>query len=155
MKKLLTAIITVGIVAFSASPSWSADTAIITDDGGVESLRGYERISDTNQAELLKHIQKDREPIDRSYVHQPPLIPHDIRGYDVTLNANKCLSCHSWKNAGKVGATKISPTHFVTRDNITLSDVSPRRYFCLQCHVPQADAKPLVENNFEPVESLQ
>ncbi|WP_175463882.1 nitrate reductase cytochrome c-type subunit, partial [Vibrio cholerae] len=33
--------------------------------------------------------------------------------------------------------------------------VSPRRYFCLQCHVPQADAKPLVENDFERVDSLR
>ena len=39
-------------------------------------------------------------------------------------------------------------------DGKTLSDVSPRRYFCLQCHVTQADAAPLVENTFEPVESL-
>ena len=49
---------------------------------------------------------------------------------------------------------KISPTHFETRDGMTLGEVSPRRYFCLQCHVPQADAKPLVNNTFKPVEAL-
>ena len=155
MKKLLIAIITAGIVALSSSTAWSADTGIVTDNGGVESLRGHEQISDINKSEAMKRIQKDREPIDRNYVHQPPIISHDVRGYKVTLNSNKCLSCHSWKNAGKIGATKISPTHFITRENITLSDVSPRRYFCLQCHVPQADAKPLVGNTFQPVESLR
>ncbi|HEY5715391.1 MAG TPA: nitrate reductase cytochrome c-type subunit [Psychromonas sp.] len=154
MKKWLSATLA-GIVALSASSSWSADTDIVTNNGGLESLRGYEEISDINKAETMKRIQKDREPIDRNYVHQPPIIPHDVRGYKVTLNANKCLSCHSWKNAGAIGATKISPTHFVTRDGITLSDVSPRRYFCLQCHVPQADATPLVENTFQPVDSLR
>lgn len=155
MKILLTAITTAGLVALSSSAAWSSDTSVVADDGGVESLRGHEQLSDINKSEPMKRIQKDREPIDRSYVHQPPLIPHDVRGYKVTLNSNKCLSCHSWKNAGKVGATKISPTHFVTRDNITLSDVSPRRYFCLQCHVSQADARPLVDNTFQPVESLR
>ena len=28
--------------------------------------------------------------------------------------------------------------------------MSPRRYFCNQCHVPQSDAKPLVGNTFKP-----
>ena len=40
------------------------------------------------------------------------------------------------------------------RDNNVLADVSPRRYFCTQCHVPQADAKPLVGNSFVDVEQL-
>ncbi|MFB1000430.1 MAG: nitrate reductase cytochrome c-type subunit, partial [Colwellia sp.] len=41
-----------------------------------------------------------------------------------------------------------------TRDGTTLSEVSPRRYFCSQCHVTQADAPELVDNTFKPVESL-
>ncbi|MGD8350279.1 MAG: nitrate reductase cytochrome c-type subunit, partial [Gammaproteobacteria bacterium] len=36
-----------------------------------------------------------------------------------------------------------------------LSDVSPRRYFCLQCHIEQTDAEPLIENTFKRVDSLQ
>ncbi|BAN97353.1 hypothetical protein E05_25870 [Plautia stali symbiont] len=34
------------------------------------------------------------------------------------------------------------------------STVSPRRYFCLQCHVPQTDAKPVVENTFKPADGF-
>ena len=30
-------------------------------------------------------------------------------------------------------------------------DIAPQRYNCVQCHVPQANAKPLVENTFKPV----
>ncbi|MBA4281843.1 MAG: nitrate reductase, partial [Ralstonia sp.] len=30
----------------------------------------------------------------------------------------------------------------------------PRRFFCTQCHVPQADAKPLVTNTFVDVDQL-
>lgn len=59
------------------------------------------------------------------------------------------------ENAKEMGATKISVTHYVNRQDAVLSDVSPRRYFCLQCHVPQADAKPLVENQFQSVDSLK
>ena len=124
------------------------------NNGGLSSLRGISELDDTRKADTLKRVIKDRAPIDRNYVHQPPVIPHQIRGYRVDLNSNKCLSCHGWKYAGEVGATKISPTHFETRDGMTLSDVSPRRYFCLQCHVPQVNASPLVENTFDPVESI-
>ncbi len=87
-------------------------------------------------------------------MHQPPMIPHDTRNYEVDSKVNKCLACHSFKNAAAMKAPKISPTHFETRDGVTLGEVSPRRYFCLQCHVPQVDAKPLVDNTFKPVESL-
>ena len=157
MKKLLSAVITAGILAVTASSVWSLDydSDYIVDNGGVKSLRGEEQLADINKSEPLKRVQRDQQPIDREYIQQPPLIPHTIRGYQVNLNANKCLSCHSFKNAGAMGATKISVTHFETREGTTLSDVSPRRYFCLQCHVTQADAKPLVENNFTPVDSLR
>jgi len=154
MKKLLTAIVTAGIVALS-TPVWSDDSGLTSNNGGVGSLRGMVEISDINKSESLKRVPKDQQTIDRNYVQQPPLVPHSIRGYQVNLDANKCLSCHSFKNAGEMGATKISVTHYEAQDGTTLSDVSPRRYFCLQCHVTQADAKPLVENTFQPVDSLR
>ena len=40
------------------------------------------------------------------------------------------------------------------RDGNFLAEVSPRRYFCNQCHVPQKDVKPLVENYFEDVDTI-
>jgi cytochrome c-type protein NapB len=48
----------------------------------------------------------------------------------------------------------VSITHYQDRDGNFLADVAPRRYFCEQCHVPQVDAKPLVENTFQDVETL-
>jgi cytochrome c-type protein NapB len=122
--------------------------------GGLETIRGFATIDETRKAEKLKRVIKDKDPIARNYVHQPPVVPHQTRGYRINLNSNKCLTCHGWKYAAETGATKVSLTHFETRDGKTLSDVSPRRYFCSQCHVTQADAKELVENTFKPVESL-
>ena len=123
--------------------------------GGVESLRGNVELETTRAADPLKRVPRDQVDIESSYVFQPPLIPHHIRSYEISLNANKCLSCHSWTKAKQMGATKISVTHFTNRNDEVLADVSPRRYFCLQCHVTQADAKPLVGNSFERVKSLQ
>jgi cytochrome c-type protein NapB len=49
----------------------------------------------------------------------------------------------------------IGISHYLTRDNVTLGSLSPRRYFCTQCHVPQADTKPLVGNTFKDAEDVR
>ena len=148
MKNLKSLVVAGWAVALTASINVSADT------GGLSSLRGKDNLDSTKTAEEMKRVPRDRETFERDYLHQPPLIPHQIRGYQVNLKSNKCLSCHSWSNYKESGATKISMTHFETRDGQQLSDVSPRRYFCSQCHVPQADAKPLVDNSFKSVDAL-
>ena len=90
----------------------------------------------------------------RNYPEQPPVIPHTITGYQLSLNANRCLECHRREFTERTGAPMISITHFMDRDYQVLSDVAPRRYFCLQCHVPQTDARPLVENEFVDMTTL-
>jgi cytochrome c-type protein NapB len=122
--------------------------------GGLESLRGMTELETTNKAPDMKKFNKDEEPIKRNYVQQPPVIPHKIRGYSIDLRSNKCLSCHSWDSYKRAGATKVSLTHFETRDGHALADISPRRYFCLQCHVPQAVAQPLIENDYQSTSDL-
>ncbi|PKM43052.1 MAG: hypothetical protein CVV05_16020 [Gammaproteobacteria bacterium HGW-Gammaproteobacteria-1] len=119
----------------------------------VVSLRGDQDISEASQSAELKHWQ-DRDPIPRDYVQQPPLIPHTNEGYVINLKFNKCLTCHSWANYKQAKATKISQTHFSDREGNDLANVSARRYFCTQCHVPQAEAKPLVENTFAPLPAV-
>lgn len=94
--------------------------------------------------------EKDHAPIARNYEQQPPLIPHNIQNYNVTKNFNKCFDCHAPARAAEYNATKIPASHFKTREGQDLSNISPRRYFCQQCHVPQSDAKPLVNNTFQP-----
>jgi cytochrome c-type protein NapB len=120
----------------------------------VDSLRGR-ALAEPSPAPQVQNYQRDRAPIPRDYVQQPPLIPHKIAGYRIDAKSNKCLTCHSWSNYRESGATKISQTHFSDREGNDLSNISARRYFCTQCHVPQVDAKPLVENTFEPVRVLK
>lgn len=120
----------------------------------VSSLRGPIEIDQDSKAPEMKKYPKDGEPIARDYIQQPPLVPHAIARYKINLKSNKCLSCHSWKNYRQYDATKISQTHFEDRDDNVLANVSARRYFCTQCHVPQTNAKPLVENEFKPVTAI-
>lgn len=122
--------------------------------GDVASLRGSSDIDAASNQVVIKRNINDKGPIMRDYVQQPPLIPHKTKGYKINLKFNKCLTCHSWANYQKSGATKISQTHFSGRDGDAMSNVAPRRYFCSQCHVPQADVKPLVDNYFQPVKTI-
>ena len=90
----------------------------------------------------------------RNYPDQPPVIPHSIEGYQLSVNTNRCLSCHKRELTEGSGAPMISVTHYMTREGQMLADVSPRRYFCTACHVPQAEVRPLVENTFKDMSEL-
>ena len=118
------------------------------------SLRGSRSVDTPSANAEIVHWQDDKEPIKRDYVQQPPLIPHSVESYRINLKFNKCLTCHSWANYKEAKATKISQTHFEDRDGQVLANVSARRYFCLQCHVSQVDAKPLVANKFQPIQAI-
>ena len=144
IKKLTTIVVLLATVSFGTQTS--AET--------LSSLRGVTDINQDSSAPVAKQYNKDKEPIARDYVQQPPLIPHKIKNYRINLKSNKCMSCHSWSNYREAGATKISQTHFESRDKHVLANVSARRYFCTQCHVPQVGAKPLVENDFQPITAI-
>lgn len=124
----------------------------LADNGGLRSLRGDTEISTNNLAAELKQWQDRKTVFERNYLQQPPLIPHAIEGYAINNQVNMCLACHNWNAAPKTGATKIGLSHFRDRDGRELNRVSPRRYFCTQCHVPQVDAAALVENRFQPID---
>ena len=104
-------------------------------------------------APLVNAENNDRKRT-RSYAMQPPTIPHKTDNYQVDKFANKCMDCHARTRAADTQATPISITHYMDRDGNFLADVSPRRYFCEQCHVVQMEAKPAVGNRFRDVDSL-
>jgi cytochrome c-type protein NapB len=93
-------------------------------------------------------------PSSRNYPEQPPTIPHNIRGYQIDKNFNMCLSCHSRSASPQTGAPMVSITHFYDRDGQALAAISPRRYFCVQCHLPQADIQPARTNNFQSIDAM-
>jgi cytochrome c-type protein NapB len=90
----------------------------------------------------------------RAYPEQPPVIPHSIEGYQLSVNTNRCLSCHKREFTQGSGAPMISVTHYMDRQGQMLADVSPRRYFCTACHVPQTSAEPPVGNRFKDMSEM-
>ena len=90
----------------------------------------------------------------RNYPEQPPVIPHNIEGYQIDINGNKCLSCHARARTGESQAPMVSITHFMDRDGQFLASVSPRRFFCTECHVPQNVVKPPIDNDFIDIDTM-
>jgi len=91
----------------------------------------------------------------RAFAMQPPTIPHKIEGYQLDRNANRCMFCHARAKVEETRAIPVSPTHYMDRDGTMRGDVSPRRYFCTQCHVPQDEVKPLVANRYEDFDAVR
>ena len=137
MKKIAT-------VTGAALSALLLSTAALSD---VQSLRGEKLDAMAKQSE--KHeVMNVKGGIERSYKLQPPMIPHEIAKYEINLKVNGCLSCHGEKTYQEKKAPKVGDSHYKTRDGKVLQTISSRRYFCTQCHVPQENADPLVQNNF-------
>jgi len=135
------------LVAAAAAP------ATVAAEEPIATLRGAAIGEQPEPPRMSNILNKDLRRA-RNYPEQPPTIPHKIRDYQVDLNTNKCLTCHSRTAVEQSQAPMVSVTHFMDRDGQVRAAVSPRRYFCLQCHVPQSDARPLVGNGFRDVEAV-
>jgi cytochrome c-type protein NapB len=116
----------------------------------VDAMRGPTPIPNATQPPRLSNAVNDDNRVPRNYAQQPPVIPHRVDGYQVDKNFNKCLDCHARAKTDFSLAVPVSSTHYMNREGKVLAQVSTRRYFCLQCHVAQEAAKPLVGNSFQP-----
>ena len=145
MKRFGIALLAVAIAAGASS---------LTAQTVTSGLRGPTPLNDEGPAPPMLPNRNTSEREVRNYPEQPPVIPHTIDGYQIDLNGNKCLSCHARNRVGESQAPMISITHFADRDGQYLASVSPRRYFCTECHVPQQDVKPPVDNDFVDIDTL-
>jgi cytochrome c-type protein NapB len=126
-----------------------ATAALAQQAGIVNNLRGPTPLGEeTKPAPLPKPVNDDQRRA-RSYPAQPPVIPHQIDNYQVDLRFNKCMDCHGRSRTGESQAPMVSVTHYQDRDGQLRQEISPRRYFCTGCHVPQADVRPPVKNTFQ------
>jgi cytochrome c-type protein NapB len=114
----------------------------------VTSERGLDLTAPSPEPDKLR-VEVIQGGIERSYKEQPPMIPHDIEKYDISLRNNGCLKCHSDATYEKEKAKRTPDSHYLDRDGKKLEHLSSRRYFCTQCHAVQQTASPLVENVFQ------
>jgi nitrate reductase cytochrome c-type subunit len=88
----------------------------------------------------------ETKKLERPYKGAPPLIPHSIKGLEITRSTNHCLGCHSEGIEVEKGhiATKVPPSHYVNEytGQQTKEQVIGLRFNCLQCHVPQSQEDP-------------
>ena len=136
MKKLIQAVM-VGMVVSIFSVAAMA---------GVHSLRGDHGL-DKGAKMFPKYKQIKAKEIVRSFDIQPPMIPHSVEKDKITVRGNTCMKCHSKENHEKEKAPAIAKSHYLDRDGKELAKPASRRWFCNQCHAPQADTQPLVEVN--------
>ncbi|MET3651149.1 nitrate reductase cytochrome c-type subunit [Dyella japonica] len=139
----------------ASTPAAIASTAEPVPAG--DQIDGIRRGAPVNQEiapPLMAHVENADIKRNRAYPMQPPTIPHSIDNYQIDKNSNRCLLCHARANADKFQAPPVSVTHYMDRNDQFLATISPRRYFCNQCHVVQTDAKPLVANTFKDIDTI-
>ncbi len=92
--------------------------------------------------------------IERSFENAPPMISHTTDGMlPITKDSNSCTSCHLPDVAAAVMATPMPKSHFYDfrkKAAIKNGGMDETRFNCVICHATQANAKPLVGNNFTP-----
>lgn len=121
----------------------------------VNGLRGPTPLAEESRPAPLPKTINDDQRRARSYPAQPPVIPHQTDNYQVDMRFNKCMSCHGRERVGESQAPMVSITHYQDRDGQMRQEISPRRYFCTQCHVSQADTRLPVKSTFQDFYNVQ
>ena len=119
----------------------------------VNSLRGQNPSTADLAPEVKAYVGKrpgQQALIVRSFENQPPLIPHTIENYEISATENACWECHNSDDLKGKKMPMVGKSHLL---GPVVADVTPKldmkRWQCDSCHVPQVDAKPLVENAFK------
>lgn len=118
-------------------------------------------VFDTPDPVSFEYIATDPEEanttLPKAFDDAPPAIPHSIADSGlITLKSNKCLKCHDdqelWEKEKDADEPSAMPeSHYVDlrrEPGAVKPKVIGSRYFCLQCHVPQAEVQLLVGNEF-------
>src|SRR3954468_18681557 len=140
-------LLALAVISATASTSLVAQTV-------TSGLRGSTPLNEEGPAAPMAPLRNSAEKETRNYPEQPPVIPHSTEGYQINIDGNKCLSCHARARTGESQAPMVSITHFMDRDGQFLASVSPRRFFCTSCHVPQNVVKPPISNDFVDIDTL-
>jgi cytochrome c-type protein NapB len=89
--------------------------------------------------------------IARTFVGQPPMVPHSIEKYvPMTLEENACMECHQTEEIRGQKIPQIGESHFskTLKTKAGKPALEMTRFQCDSCHVPQVDAKELVDSRF-------
>ncbi|MBT6095234.1 MAG: nitrate reductase cytochrome c-type subunit [Rhodospirillaceae bacterium] len=116
---------------------------------GASSLRGDLALPEVKSPPQVFKLKLDQDKFERNFKTQPPLVPHKVAKYRVNLKVNRCLKCHDKANYKEEESPMAGKSHYMDASGKETAKLNMKRYFCMQCHVPQTDAKPLVANTFK------
>ncbi len=140
------------LAVLATAACWALAPQVLAQDLA-KAMRGADVAAPDQAPEAKSYLggkPGGQDKVARTFKEQPPVIPHAVENFDeISLEENQCLSCHGADTYKKKNAPKIGSSHFLDRDGKKLTDTSAARHNCVQCHVPQVDAPPLVENNFK------
>jgi cytochrome c-type protein NapB len=142
--RMATRSLTLSLSLLAIGPSLAADVGAVVDPQRKDlALDAGSAPTERRKVEVIQG------GIERSFKEQPPMIPHAVEKYEISLSLNGCLKCHSEETYQTEKAPKLGDSHYLDRDGKKLEKLSMRRYFCTQCHVVQFEGAPLVDNSFQ------
>lgn len=142
--------------ALAAGLAWAGEAGLDDSQMGlagsvfdIEEPSGFEYISTDPEGEVTL--------LPTAFEEAPPQIPHTLeKMVPITLKKNGCLKCHDdqdlWgKEKDPQEPSPMPKSHYVDlhrAPDLVHDKVLGSRYFCLQCHVPQAEVALLIDNDF-------
>jgi len=142
--RMVTQSLALSLGLLAVGPSLAADVGAVVDPQRKDlALDAGSAPTERRKVEVIQG------GIARSFKEQPPMIPHAVEKYEISLSLNGCLKCHSEETYQTEKAPKLGDSHYLDRDGNKLAKLSMRRYFCTQCHVVQFEGAPLVDNSFQ------
>ena len=158
--KTLQILATIGLMAATYACTTAADKSSSTEKAIDELNMGLSKTSVFDTPTPTVYTYSDGKPgyndrLAKAWDELPPQIPHRVEEFlPVVMEDNQCLDCHDVpKYIGKpfnTDRTKkskspMSENHYASED---LDEIAGARFNCMQCHVPQTNAEPLVDNTY-------
>lgn len=126
-----------------------------TASADVMSLRGHNvfdaEIVDGNATKEYVGDKPGKQKVyARAWHSAPPQVSHTMENMVMTPKKNTCLECHDRETYEMAEAPVMGDSHYRnTREGKDLDKMYQGRFNCVQCHVGQVDAAPLVANTFQ------
>jgi cytochrome c-type protein NapB len=145
MKKLAFSLLSAAVTLGTTGTALAADDIIAT-------IRGKD-LFEPEVAAAPKHYMGGKpgkqKVYGRAWHNAPPQVPHSLENMVMTPKKNTCLECHDRETYEMAEAPLMGESHYRDRQGNELETMYKGRYNCVQCHVPQVDAPPLVKNTFK------
>lgn len=149
-KMMMAVLVAAGSVVISYGALQAEGVVLVDDEMGLSPTSVF----DDPSPKAFEYPEGfDGKPLSPVYLGAPPQIPHNIDDFlPINAESNGCNRCHD--KPERIGQKKIKsiPTpmpasHYVKAEDGKLTR-SGARYFCNQCHTPQAEVDDLVGNTF-------